>query len=114
MKFWREKQVDLPTNPEELDIFMDTIIKTYGLPDNMDTRDSICTLIMHAPQSVSKAPLSHFAQSVKKSMANRAAYDKLAEYRDKRKQEQEAKDAETKAAETANWTQPAPSKTPVN
>lgn len=91
-----ERKTALPTTPEQLDEFMALIISKFGLPDTDDTRDSICTLIMHMPQSISRAPLSYFANSVKKSMANKAAYDKLAEYRDKRKA---AAEAEAKAAD---------------
>lgn len=92
-----EEQVDLPVTAEELETFMTGIIKDFNLPDSNDTRDSICTLIMHMPPSVSKAPLSYFASSVNKSRANAAAYGKLQEYAKLRKEVAEAEKAKLAA-----------------
>jgi hypothetical protein len=89
-----EQPTPLPVTPEELQAWMAKIISEYGLPDNDDSRDALCTQIMHLNQNVSEAPLSFFASVVKKSMANKAAYDQLAVYRDKRLQAQKAKEAE--------------------
>lgn len=72
-----EKLVDFPQSVEELDIFVSNLCKDYNLPENDDTYECIAGLIMHAPPSVSQAPLIFFASSVKKAIANKAAYLKL-------------------------------------
>ena len=89
----------LPVTDEGLESFMQRIISFYNLPDDNDTRDSICTLIMHMPQSVHEAPLKFFGNSVHKTLANRAAYDKLEQYRAERKKKAQEQ-------QTANESQP--------
>lgn len=89
----KEEAVMLPLTSQELDEFVAEISKTYDLPESDDTYESICTLIMHMPQHCCKAPLSFFGESVLKSMANKAAYVKLEEFRDKRKAQRDAAEA---------------------
>ena len=80
----QEEQVQFPTTQEGLDAFVAKIVTKYNLPNTDDTYDNIATMIMHVPASCCKAPLSYFGESVLKSMANKVAFDKLKEFRDKR------------------------------
>lgn len=84
-----EAMLPLPTSIADLDKFVADIVKEYGLPNTMDTYDSIATLIMHMPQSAYLAPRRYFGHSALKSLANKAAYDKLAEFRKIRAQKEE-------------------------
>lgn len=81
-----ELEVMLPQTVAELDVFVATIATEFSLPNTDDTYEAIATLIMHMPPSVCTAPKSYFANSVRKSIANLAAYTKLREFSDKRKQ----------------------------
>jgi hypothetical protein len=94
-KLFQEAHVELPRTEDEFEAFTEKIIYGFGLPDTDDTEESIATLIMHMPQSAASAPLSYFANSVKKSMANAIAYSKLQEFSKRRKEKQEAKQVET-------------------
>lgn len=100
LNLFKEPIYDLPQTKEELDSFVNLIVNVHNLPDTDDTYESIATLILHMNQSVSSSPLSFFANSVKKSMANKAAYDKLQEFAQKRKEAALA--AQEAAKETAN------------
>ncbi len=92
----------LPTTPEGLDSFVADIIKEFGLPNNDDTYDNIATMIMHVPPSACRVPMRYFGESVLKSMANKVAFDKLAEFRDKRKAAAEAAKLAELPKESAN------------
>lgn len=76
----------LPQSVAELDVFVAEITKEFGLPDSDDTYESIATLIMHMPPSSASAPKSFFGESVRKSIANLAAWTKLQEFARKRKE----------------------------
>ncbi len=98
MRPWSPKptrDVNLPVTTEELDAFVAKVIVYGNLPEGDDTYESIATLILHMPQSVCKAPLSFFADSVNKSRANAIAYGKMQEFSKKRKEAQEAKQVES-------------------
>jgi hypothetical protein len=88
-----ETEVLLPTTTEALDTFVASITQEYGLPEGDDTYDAIATMILHLPHTKAYAPRSHFGNGVLKSLANKAAYDKLTEFREKRLK----KEAEEKA-----------------
>lgn len=89
----KELEVLLPTTVAALDEFVASITTEYGLPEGDDTYDAIATMILHLPHTKAYALRSYFGHGVLKSMANRAAYDKLTELRERR----EAKAAEEKA-----------------
>lgn len=88
----REQMSELPQTVEELDSFVAQIVAKFKLPDNEDTYETIATLILHAPASVSSAPMSFFASSVKKSLANKAAYIKCQEFDQKRRAARKAQE----------------------
>jgi hypothetical protein len=94
-----ELLVMLPQNVEALDQFVSEIIYEYKLPEGEDTYDAIATMIMHLNHTTAYATKKYFADGVRKSLANKAAYEKLCEFREKReaaKKEQEAKKAAEK------------------
>jgi hypothetical protein len=79
----------LPTTVEALDLFVADITEKYGLPQGDDTYELIATMIMHINPNVCRATRQFFADAVLKSLANKAAYVRLQEFSDKRKQKQE-------------------------
>lgn len=83
----------LPTTAEALDEFVDVITKEYELPPGDDTYDAIATMILHLPQTRAFMPHSYFGHGVLKSMANKAAFDKLQGFAIKRKEAEEKKKA---------------------
>ena len=93
-----EKEL-LPTSKELLDVFMDDVIRIYDLPDDEDTRDVICTMILHMNQNAAFAPKSYFGHAVLKSLANKAAWEKLEIYKHNRDAKARAKAEEEAAKE---------------
>lgn len=83
----KQEIVALPVTAEALDAFVLDIVNLFGLPNTDDTYESICTLIIHMPQSTCRAPKSFFGDSVLKSMTNAAAFAKLQEFSRKRRSE---------------------------
>lgn len=90
-KFKVDRLLPLPLSVAELDAYVAQLCKDFDLPNTDDTYENVCTMLMHAPPSVCKAPMRFFGESVKKSIVNQAAYAKLEEFRNKRT-------AKTKAA----------------
>lgn len=76
----------LPQTVEDLTKFVNSIAEEYALPDSDDTYEAVATLIMHMPPNNCFAPRSFFGDSIRKSIANRAAYTKLEEFARKRKE----------------------------
>lgn len=81
-----DKLLPLPLNIAELDQYVNDLCEAFDLPKTDDTYENICTMMLHAPPSVCKAPMRFFGESVKKSIVNQAAYTKLEEFRNKRSQ----------------------------
>ncbi len=86
-----EQSVSLPKTTEHLDCFVADIIQEFDLPPGDDTYDTIATMILHLPQTTAFKEKSYFGHAVWKSLANKAAYDKLTEFRKKREAEAAAK-----------------------
>ena len=98
-----EPLIDLPTSVDDLNDFVSDIINSDPrIPNTEDTYDNIATMLMHLNQNVAKAPLSYFVNGVLKSLANKAAFTKLAEFRDNRakKVEEEKTKAELTLVKT--------------
>lgn len=89
----KNEVVALPVTEEQLNSFVKDLVNLFGLPDTDDTYETICTMIMHMPQTACRAPRSFFGDSVLKSMTNQIVFTKLREFSAKRKQ------AETPQAE---------------
>ncbi len=99
LKVYQEKEYPteerlLPQTESELDSFMDDIIRMFSLPDAEDTRDAIATMILHLNQGRAYASMRYFADGVRKSLANKAAFEKLKIYKENR---EAAHDAAAKA-----------------
>lgn len=76
----------LPTGMTDLELFIDSILTTYQLPENDTFRGAVCTMILHlAPDSTWK-PKRHFAKAILKSMANQVAYEQMQRYKEKAKE----------------------------
>lgn len=67
----------LPTTVWEFDRFCDSIFDAHGFPDNPSYRHAMASAIMHLGPVTDWKPKMFFAKSVKKAMANHAAYDKI-------------------------------------
>lgn len=76
----------LPLTVAALDLYVADLCKAFELPNNDDTYESVATMIMHVPPSACRVPMRFFGESVLKSIANKAAHEKLQEFRDKRTQ----------------------------
>jgi len=95
----------LPQTPEDLEEYMEALISEFQLPNNDFTREMICTIILHLPQERGSIEPVVIADRVRKSIANSVAYNKTAEFNEKRKQEAAAaasKQAETQPEASAN------------
>lgn len=88
-----EPEVLLPTDVPALDAFVASIVDEFKLPEGDDTYDSIATMILHLPQTKAYMPRSYFGNGVLKALANRAAYTKLQEFAQKRKEAEEKEKA---------------------
>ena len=89
-----EKEVLLPTSEAELDAFVASITEEYKLPAGEDTYDAIATMILHLKSHVAYVPRSYFGNGVLRSMANKAAYEKLRQFGMKRQEAEEKQKAE--------------------
>lgn len=97
----------LPQTTEALDTYVAEICQEFSLPTTDDTYDAIATMIMHIPPTAAKVPMRYFGESVQKSIANKAAYTKLAEFRNKRAAaESAAKQVETTPSQVASTNEP--------
>lgn len=75
----------LPRTVYELDSFCDDVLTVNGLPDNPSYRQAMASAIMHLGPVTDKAPKSFFAKSVKKAMANHAAFEKIQQLKEEEK-----------------------------
>lgn len=98
LRIWKRLQHNfaspLPRTVYDFDSFCDDILEVHGLPDNPSYRQAMASAIMHLGPVTDKAPKVFFAKSVKKAMANHAAFDKI----------QQLKEAEKAFMQRANGT----------
>lgn len=101
----------LPKGAKEFDVFIESILETYNLPDMPSYRHAVASMIMHlGPQTSTKSKI-FFARSIRKAMSNQVAYEKIQELKDaeiaKAKQEQLKADEVTAAVESPIEPRPA-------
>lgn len=84
-----EPKILLPQDEAALDQFVESIATEFNVPTGDDTYDAIATMILHLPQTSAFVPRSYFGNSVRKSLANKAAYNRLRQLAEKRKAEEE-------------------------
>ncbi len=88
----------LPQTEAELDEFVKGIIQQFEIPDEPYTYEAIATAIMHLPPTQAFAQPRYFADCIRKSLANRAAYVRLETFKEQRAaRAKEIKDAQDKA-----------------
>lgn len=87
----------LPKGAEEFDEFAQSILSTYNIPDFPSYRRAIASMIMHLGPTMSHAPKSFFAKSIKKAMANEVAFNKIQQFK---REEQELLDKNKPEATT--------------
>jgi hypothetical protein len=80
----KEKESILPVSPSQLDEFIAGIIKDYRLPRGDDTVEAIATQILHLDNRIGRVKRSYFADCAVKYLANKAAFEKLEAFKDKR------------------------------
>lgn len=68
---------ELPRTIADLDRLTTDVIKIYGLPDEPSFRQAVASSIMHLGPLTTTASKSFFGKSIKKAMANHAAFDKI-------------------------------------
>lgn len=71
----------------------------FGFPENTDTQEAVATVILHAPPDMGEFDPEYVGQRVSKMMANKVAFDKIQELKEKRN-----KQAETNTEVSANGT----------
>lgn len=72
----------LPTTRDEIDAFIADILTTHDLPDDKSYHHAVAGAIMHlGPVTASKSK-RWFARSVRKSIANQVAYQKIKSLQD--------------------------------
>lgn len=57
----------------------------YGLPLNPSYRQAVASSIMHLGHVTDSKPKAFFAKSIKKAMANHAAFDKIQQLKEEEK-----------------------------
>jgi hypothetical protein len=75
----------LPLTAEDLDAFVSSITKEYGLPEGDGTYEAIATAIVHMPANQAYAPRMHFGHIGLKQMATSVAFAKVNEFNEKRR-----------------------------
>lgn len=86
----------LPTGVKEFEVFIDKILTTYDLPHNASYKRAVATMIMHEGPLVTKKSLKHFADSIKKSMANQIAYEIIQRIKEEEQKQKELEEAAKK------------------
>ena len=81
----------LPTGMSSIDAFIESILTTYGLPNNPSYQRMIAMMIQHLPSESHRAPKHEFYKAIMRAQANEAAFHKL----------QALKEAEATAAKAA-------------
>ena len=97
LSFWLPTK--LPTGMTEFKEWSDSIVYTYGFPDNDSLRFTLAAMIMDAPPGTAYRSKHRFAKSVIKAMANQIASGVMYELKQKQKAEEAA--AAKAAAELA-------------
>lgn len=72
----------LPVGGTEFDKFFDSIVETYDLPNLPSYKHAVATMIMHLGPLQHRVSKHYFYASIRKSMANQVAYDKIQEIKD--------------------------------
>lgn len=72
----------LPDDAESFDAFCDSVLGIYNIPDKLDHRFNMASMILRdlGPQTCYKSK-RFFAKTVLKSISNEAAFSKLEEYK---------------------------------
>lgn len=92
---FKEKEVLLPTDTASLDAFIGQLMIDFKLPASDDTYEAIALQIMHLDNRMGRVKRSFFADCAIKFLANKAAYERLEQFANIRKQE--AANAKAKA-----------------
>lgn len=89
----------LPVGMTEFNQWSNSLVMTYGFPDNASTKFALATMILHAGSTEAYKCRRYFALTLRKSMSNQVAASVMNEL--KRVQEAE-REAERKAEEFKN------------
>jgi uncharacterized protein (DUF2236 family) len=89
--------VKLPQNEQEFDQFYNAVLSVYGKEGSDEVRFSVAQMIQHLSPTTSRAPLSFFAKSIHKGMANTIAFEVMQAIKAKAKKEAEEKKAKEEA-----------------
>ncbi len=88
-------------NTEDLDALVNELVTgDWAFERTDDTYEAVSTVILHAPPDMGSIDVDYVGNRVAKMLANKIAYDKIQELKEKRKQEDTAKAAQ--AAEVAS------------
>lgn len=60
----------LPVGMTEFNIWAQSVIKTYGLPNNDSVVFSLAVMVLHLDSTTDRKPKLYFAKSVRKAMSN--------------------------------------------
>lgn len=96
----KEVEVSFPITHEGFESLALEVVKKFGVPDSEETRELIATTILHAPGHVAACSLAIIGGSVRKGIANKVAFEKIGEFKQKRAEESAKIQEAKKLAET--------------
>jgi hypothetical protein len=91
----------LPKGSNEFDLFCNSILSIYNIPDFPSYRRTIASLVMHLGPTTTHVPKVFFGRSIRKAMANQVAFDKIQQYKQEEQDLQKARLAEKPEATTS-------------
>lgn len=88
----------LPTGMIEFNVWADSIISAYGLPDNDSTKFALATMILHLESTAAYKPKRYFALTTLKSMSNQIAAGVMQDLKAKQAERVKQEEEEAKKA----------------
>ena len=81
----KEKEIPLPTSRVEFQMFVDRIAKDLRIEPTDDLAEALGTAIMHLDNRIGRVRQTYFRDCALKFLANKTAYEVLAEFAEVRK-----------------------------
>lgn len=92
----------LPRGMKEFDTWSNSIITTYGLPNNDSFRFSLATMILHTDAKDADKPKEYYGRCASKAMANQVAAQVIQDLKAKQLAQQQAEATAASAPVASN------------
>ena len=79
---------ELPNTGIDFDLWVEELLDLYGFRQDDSYKEFLASAIMHLDHRVTKVSKRTFAQTLTRQIANRVAYGKIEQMREKAKQKQ--------------------------